>query len=120
MMSQNTGPAKFLAYYRVSTASQSASGLGLEAQAATVRQFAGGNPIVREYTDVESGKHDDRPQLALALAECRRRRATLLIAKLDRLSRNVRFVAELMDSGVDFVACDMPQANRFTIHIMAA
>jgi DNA invertase Pin-like site-specific DNA recombinase len=110
----------FVTYKRVSTAGQGASGLGLEAQDAAIKAFAQGGTIVREFTEIESGKHNDRPQLALVLAECRRRKATLLIARLDRLSRNVLFIAQLMESGVEFVACDMPQANKFTIHIMAA
>jgi DNA invertase Pin-like site-specific DNA recombinase len=81
---------------------------------------AGGHVIVAEYVEVESGKRADRPQLAAALAACRLHRATLVIAKLDRLSRNVRFIAGVMDSGVDFVACDTPFASRLTLHILAA
>lgn len=73
-----------------------------------------------EFVEVESGKRDDRPQLAAALPACRLHRATLVIAKLDRLARNVRFIAGIMDIGVDFIACDMPHANRLTLHLMAA
>ena len=74
-----------------------------------------------EFTEIESGRrHTNRPQLLAALEECRKRRATLLIARLDRLARNVAFIANLMESGADFIACDMPQANRLTIHILAA
>ena len=77
-------------------------------------------PIVGIFQEVESGKHDDRPQLALALATCRRRKATLLVAKLDRLSRNMAFLSALMESKVKFVACDNPEANELTVHILAA
>lgn len=115
-------PAKFVAYLRVSTARQGASGLGLEAQQQAVRSYAqaSGVEIVAEYIEVESGKRADRPQLLAALAACKLHRATLLIAKLDRLARNVAFVAGLMDGGADFIACDMPHANRLTLHLMAA
>jgi DNA invertase Pin-like site-specific DNA recombinase len=113
--------AEFIAYYRVSTDRQGASGLGLAAQREAVARFIGARQLVAEYTEVESGKkHTNRPQLLAALAECRKRRAVLLIARLDRLARNVAFIANLMESGVDFVAVDMPQATRLTIHILAA
>lgn len=114
--------SKFIAYYRVSTDRQGASGLGLDAQREAVARFIGGTEnLLAEYTEVESGKrHTNRPQLSGALAECRRRKATLVIAKLDRLARNVHFISGLMESKVDFVAVDMPQANRLTVHIMAA
>jgi DNA invertase Pin-like site-specific DNA recombinase len=114
--------ADFVAYYRVSTDRQGVSGLGLDAQRASVGRFlAPGQTLAAEFTEIESGRRDrNRPQLHAALAECRRRRATLLIARLDRLARNVAFIANLMESGVDFVAVDMPTANRFTIHIFAA
>lgn len=115
-------PQRLVSYARVSTARQGASGLGLEAQRAAVAAYAagGGHALVAEYVEVESGKRDDRPQLQAALAACRLHRATLVIAKLDRLARNVRFIAGIMDSGVDFIACDMPHANRLTLHLMAA
>lgn len=111
-----------ICYLRVSTARQGASGLGLEAQRAAVQAHAAaaGMTIVAEYLEVESGKRDDRPKLAAALSACRLHRAQLVIAKLDRLARNVAFIANLMDGGVDFVACDMPHANRLTLHLMAA
>jgi DNA invertase Pin-like site-specific DNA recombinase len=113
---------KWVAYYRVSTERQGASGLGLEAQQASVRAFLAGKgwPPVAEVVEVESGKRSDRPKLKEALALCRVHGATLVIAKLDRLARNVAFTANLMDSGVEFVAVDFPQANRLTIHILAA
>lgn len=110
---------RYVAYYRVSTAKQGASGLGLEAQQAAVLAHCQGEPLAA-FTEVESGKRNDRPQLAAALALARREKATLVIAKLDRLARNVAFIANLMESGVEMVAVDMPTANRFTLHIMAA
>lgn len=112
----------FVAYYRVSTQRQGASGLGLDAQRKAVADHLNGGrwELVAEFTEVESGKRDDRPELAAALAACRVHGATLIIAKLDRLARNVAFIANLMDSGVEFVAVDFPQANRLTVHILAA
>jgi DNA invertase Pin-like site-specific DNA recombinase len=116
----NTG--KFVAYYRVSTLKQGRSGLGLDAQREAVQTYLnGGNwSIAAEYTEVESGKRADRPEFTKALAACRLHRATLVIAKLDRLARNVHFVANLMESGVEFVAADNPHANKLTIHILVA
>ena len=113
---------RFVAYFRVSTERQGKSGLGLDAQReAVTRYLNGGNwTLVAEFVEVESGKRDDRPKLADSLALCRVHNATLVIAKLDRLARNVAFIANLMDSTVDFVACDFPQANRLTVHILAA
>jgi len=117
---------KFIAYYRVSTAKQGQSGLGLEAQQEAVRQYLNGGKweLLGEYTEVETGKGadalDKRPQLRAALAQCKKDKAKLLIAKLDRLARNVHFVSGLMESKVKFVAIDIPEANNLTIHIMAA
>jgi DNA invertase Pin-like site-specific DNA recombinase len=112
----------YVAYYRVSTDRQGKSGLGLEAQRAAVDTYLnGGNwTLLKAFTEVESGRRNDRPELAKALDICRRKRATLVIARLDRLARNVAFIANLMDADVDVVAVDMPEANRFTLHIMAA
>ena len=112
----------FVAYYRVSTVRQGRSGLGLEAQQQAVRDYLNGGPwrLIAEVVEVESGKRNDRPKLAEALRLCRLHGATLIIAKLDRLARNVAFVSSLMESGVDFVAVDFPQANRLTVHILAA
>lgn len=113
---------RFVAYLRVSTDKQGRSGLGLEAQRAAVAAHVDGarGMIVAEHVEVESGRRKDRPQLAAALEACRALRATLVIAKLDRLARNVAFVSNLMESGVEFVAADMPTVNRLTVHILAA
>jgi DNA invertase Pin-like site-specific DNA recombinase len=108
-------------YYRVSTAKQGRSGLGLEAQRAAIDAFCasrGCEPLA-EYTEHESGKRDDRPELAKALHRAKVTGATLVIAKLDRLSRNVAFLAKLQDAGVKFVAADMPEANETMVQIMA-
>lgn len=113
---------KFVSYLRVSTQRQGKSGLGLEAQREAVAGYLnGGNwSLVSEIVEVESGKRSDRPELAKALSLCRLHRATLLVAKLDRLARNVAFISALMEAGVKFVAVDLPQANELTVHIMAA
>jgi len=115
-----TGQAKYIAYFRVSTARQGKSGLGLDAQRLAVLSHLKGEKPLHEFTEVESGRRTDRPKLTAALAACRVHKATLVIAKLDRLARNVAFVSNLMESGVDFEAVDYPQANRLTIHILAA
>jgi DNA invertase Pin-like site-specific DNA recombinase len=113
---------KYIAYLRVSTARQGQSGLGLEAQQSAVHGFVKqhGGAILQTFIEIESGKRSDRPELAKALAAAKKAKATLLIAKLDRLARNVAFVANLMEAGVDFVACDQPFANRLTVHILSA
>lgn len=117
---------KYVSYVRVSTARQGASGLGLEAQQDAVARFLNGGAweLVAEFREVETGKGSDalakRPQLRAALEACRKLGATLVIAKLDRLARNVHFVSGLMESKVKFVACDIPDANELTIHMMAA
>lgn len=110
----------YVAYFRVSTDKQGRSGLGLDAQRSAVREFvARHGDLVAEFTEVESSRNY-RPELHAALELCRRKKAILLIARLDRLARNVAFISNLMESRVDFVAVDMPEANRLTIHILAA
>jgi DNA invertase Pin-like site-specific DNA recombinase len=112
---------KWIAYYRVSTDRQGDSGLGLDAQRKLVGDYLNGGSwtLSAEFTEVESGKRSDRPQLAAALAMAKRLRAKLIVAKLDRLSRNVGFISALMDSGVEFVAADMPHANKMTLQVIA-
>ena len=113
-------PAPVVTYLRVSTDRQGQSGLGLEAQRAAVASYVEAGRLLGEFVEVESGRKDDRPQLAAALAMCRQHKARLVIAKLDRLARSVALISGLMESGVEFVAADMPEANRFMLHIMAA
>ncbi len=114
------GP-RFVAYYRVSTDRQGRSGLGLDAQREAVARHAAGTggAVVAAFEEVESGRRSDRPQLARAMAECRLRRCVLLIAKLDRLARDAHFLLGLEKAGVEFIAADMPYANRLTIGVMA-
>lgn len=109
----------YVAYLRVSTQKQGQSGLGLEAQRAAVGTFTQAAHLVGEFVEVESGKKNARPQLQAAMALAKVRGATLLIAKLDRLSRNAGFIFQLRDAGVDFVCCDMPDANTLTVGIFA-
>jgi DNA invertase Pin-like site-specific DNA recombinase len=113
---------RYVAYCRVSTDKQGRSGLGLEAQQAAIHAFLrpGDELLDPLFVEIESGKRSDRQKLRAAVERCRRTGATLLIAKLDRLARNLAFVANLMESGVEFVAIDNPHANRLTIHILAA
>jgi len=112
---------KFVAYFRVSTVRQGQSGLGLEAQQAAVQNFLRGDAqLVATFLEIESGKKNERPQLAAAIAQARREDAVLLVAKLDRLARNVAFLATLMESRVRFQAVDLLAADEFTLHIMAA
>ena len=121
MMRENGAAA--VAYYRVSTRKQEASGLGLEAQETAVKRYAARNELVikRTFTEVETGtRKRERPELAAAIRAAKEADAVLLIAKLDRLARNVHFVSGLMESGVRFTAVDMPQVDNLTIHILAA
>jgi DNA invertase Pin-like site-specific DNA recombinase len=119
-MKNQHGP--FVAYYRVSTARQGASGLGLAAQRAAVKGYVSraGGRLLNAFEEIESGRKALRPRLAEALALCRARGAVLLIAKLDRLARNVAFLSALMDGDVEFRALDLPHANRLTLHVLAA
>ena len=112
----------YVAYFRVSTNKQGVSGLGLEAQQASVDRFLANTPnsrLLDSFTDVKSGRRNDRTALLDAIKRCRLTGAKLLIAKLDRLSRNAKYLLELQESEVDFIALDMPEANKFTIGIMA-
>jgi len=113
---------KFVAYFRVSTDRQGKSGLGLQAQREAILNYLDGGrwALIDEFTEIESGKRNDRPELEKALAACKKQKAKLVIAKLDRLSRNLAFIATLMDSGVEFIAVDNPHANKLTVHILAA
>lgn len=111
---------QYVAYYRVSTQQQGRSGLGLDAQRTDITRFVRDGILIAEYTDIESGKKDDRPNLLLAIDKCLELDATLVIAKLDRLSRDVEFIARLMKTKVKFVCCDMPDATPLTIHIFAS
>ena len=113
---------RYVAYYRVSTDRQGKSGLGLDAQRAAVEAFQSraGGTLKAEFTEVQSGNDNNRSQLSEALKLCRLTNSTLLIAKLDRLSRNVAFLATLQQAGTKFVACDLPEANELVVHILAA
>lgn len=109
----------FVTYYRVSTQRQGQSGLGLEAQRSAVQAFLAGKEIIAEFTEIESGRKNNRPQLAAALALAKKQKATLVIAKLDRLARNVHFISGLLESNVQFVAADMPEADRTFLQMAA-
>lgn len=113
---------RYILYLRVSTRTQGLSGLGLEAQRESVARYLKqvGGVAIAEYTDIESGRKNNRPELARALAHCKRTGATLCIARMDRLARNVHFVSGLMESGIEFVALDNPSMNRLVAHILAA
>ena len=113
---------KIIPYYRVSTVKQGRSGLGLEGQEAAVAAFVHtrGCDVLATYQEIESGKRADRPQLAKAIAHAKRSKATLVVAKLDRLARNVAFLSKLMEAGCDFIAIDLEHANKLTIHILSA
>lgn len=113
---------KYVSYYRVSTQRQGNSGLGLEAQRHTVEAFLKGEKPIAEFVDIESGtrKGNERKGIRDALVFCKESKATLVLSKLDRLSRSVSFIAQLMESDVEFVICEMPTANKFTLHIFAA
>jgi DNA invertase Pin-like site-specific DNA recombinase len=116
--------ARYVAYFRVSTAKQGLTGLGMDAQRTAVAEYlrtkGTSAALLAEYVEVESGRNADRPELTKAMDHAKGARATLLIAKLDRLSRDVHFLTGLERGGVEFVACDMPDANRLTITILAA
>lgn len=108
----------YVAYLRVSSPKQGVDGLGIAAQEQAIKAYNGN--VIAQYREVESGKKKDRPELTKALEHCKLTGSTLIVAKLDRLARNVAFVSSLMESGVDFIAADFPTANRLTIHVLAA
>ncbi len=119
-MNHLSGHKHYVAYFRVSTQRQGASGLGLSAQRTSVNHFIQHRgEIIAEFTDIESGKKNNRPELLRAIACCNERGGVLLIAKLDRLTRNVAFIFTLRDSGAEFICADMPEANTLTIGVMA-
>lgn len=111
---------QYVSYLRVSTQKQGYSGLGLEAQKEIIRNYLNGKTPVTEYVEVESGRKKDRPKLKEALDLCRKTGATLIVAKLDRLARNVSFLSSLLESDVEIVFCDFPQANKMVLHILSA
>lgn len=111
---------KYVAYLRVSTQRQGVSGLGLHAQQDIIRTYLNGNTPVAEFVEVESGRKYDRPKLHEALELCKKKKATLIVAKMDRLSRNVAFTSQLLDSGIEIIFCDFPKANRLVLTIIAA
>jgi DNA invertase Pin-like site-specific DNA recombinase len=111
---------RIITYFRVSTARQGASGLGLEAQEAAVAAMFPHADVIATYTEIESGTKSDRPKLAAAVALAKKEKVKLVIAKLDRLARNVHFISGLMESGIEFTACDMPDANDLTVNIMSS
>ena len=113
---------KYVAYLRVSTQKQGFSGLGLEAQKEIIQNHLREITPIAEYTEIESGRKTDkgRPQLRKALEHCRKEGATLIVAKLDRLARNVSFLSRLLENDVEIVFCDFPQANKMVLHILAA
>lgn len=108
----------YVAYLRVSTTKQGIDGLGMEAQESAIKAYNGN--VIEKFIEVESGKRNDRPELIKAMEYCKMTGSTLIIAKLDRLARNVHFISGLMESKIEFVACDFPEANNLTLHIMAA
>ena len=112
--------SRYVAYLRVSTQRQGSSGLGLQAQQEIIRKYLNGNSPIAEFIEVESGRKSDRPKLHEALELCKKEKATLIVAKMDRLSRNVTFTSQLLDSGTEIVFCDFPRANRLVLTIIAA
>lgn len=110
----------FVAYYRVSTQRQGQSGLGLDAQRNSVLSFIGDRSLIGEFKDIESGKNDYRPELLKAIEKTKETNSILVIAKLDRLSRNLNFITLLQSEKVKFICCDLPDANELTIHIFGA
>ena len=110
----------YVAYLRVSTQRQGASGLGLQAQQDIIRNYLKGEVPIAEFVEVESGRKTQRPKLHEALELCKKEKATLIVAKMDRLSRNVTFTSQLLDAGIEIIFCDFPRANRLVLTIIAA
>ena len=110
----------YIAYLRQSTTKQERSGLGVEAQRDIINSFIKEGVILAEYVETESGRKSDRPKLQEALALCRKTNSILIVAKLDRLSRNVAFTSKLLESGIEIIFCDFPQANRLILHIISS
>ncbi len=110
---------KFVGYFRVSSSKQGKSGLGLEAQKAAVNAHIGTGELIAEFTEVETGKNNDRPKLKEAIALARKTKSVLIIAKLDRLSRNLAFIANILDGNIEFICADMPNANKTLLQMMA-
>ncbi|MBG9213213.1 MULTISPECIES: recombinase family protein [Bacteroidaceae] len=110
----------YIAYLRQSTTKQEKSGLGIEAQRSIIHSFVKEGLIIAEFVETESGKKSDRPKLQEALALCRKTNSILIVAKLDRLSRNVAFTSKLLESDVEITFCDFPQANRLILHIISS
>ena len=110
----------YIAYLRQSTMKQEISGLGIEAQREIIRNYLKDKKTVAEYIETESGKRSDRPKLIEALEECRKTNSVLIVAKLDRLSRNVAFTSKLLESDVEIIFCDFPEANKLVLHIISS
>jgi DNA invertase Pin-like site-specific DNA recombinase len=119
-MIENEKIINYICYYRVSTKEQGQSGLGLEAQEKAVKQITDKGIVIKSFTEIESGKKNNRPMLLEAINMCKFHNATLVVAKLDRLSRNVYFISSLMESKVKFICADMPECDSFTINLFAA
>lgn len=116
----NENNTQFVSYLRVSTQKQGYSGLGLEAQREIIHNYLHDTIPISEFVEIESGRKSDRPKLKEALELCKKSKATLIVAKLDRLSRNVCFLSQLLESDVEIIFCDFPQANKMVLHILSA
>jgi DNA invertase Pin-like site-specific DNA recombinase len=119
-MIENEKIINYICYYRVSTKEQGQSGLGLEAQEKAVKQITDKGIVIKSFTEIESGKRNNRPMLLEAINMCKLHNATLVVAKLDRLSRNVYFISSLMESKVKFICADFKEVDNFTLHIFAS
>lgn len=120
MLMDEQNAKTYVSYLRVSTQKQGYSGLGLQGQQEMIRNYLKGIDTIAEFIEIESGKKSDRPKLSEALELCKKTGSTLVVAKLDRLSRNVAFTSRLLESGIDIIFTDMPEANRLVLHIIAS